>query len=164
MSVGFDIVVTGQADIDRKMRALDRKVKRKLTRTAVKAGANIIKNQAASNAITMVGGEMGDLLAKNLKVHVFRKQRRGSYGVSVWVKPGVMGFMWLTQDGTQEYIPAAIEFGNYGGWQQENPTFVPAIPFVRTAFDSKRAAAERAIARMLGLGIETGVAMTMLNE
>ena len=163
MSVGFDVHITGLAELDRKLKALDARVKRKLVKTAVKAGANIIKHQAASNAVTMVGGEMGDLLAKNIKVHVFRKQKRGSYGVSVWMKPGVMGFMWITQDGTQEYIPAAIEFGHFGGWQQESPSFVPAIPFIRTAFDSKVRAAERVIGRILGLGLETGVAMGIRN-
>ena len=163
MSVGFDVHITGLAELDRKMKALDARVKRKLVKTAVKTGANVIKNQAASNAQTTVGGEMGDLIAKNLKVHVFRKQRRGSYGVSIWLKPGVMDFTWLTQDGTRHYIPADIEFGHSGGWQQENPTFVPAIPFIRPAFDSKVRAAERVIGRMLGLGLETGVAMTIRN-
>ncbi len=163
MAVGYDVLVTGLAEFDLKMRMLDRKVKRKLVRTAVKTGANIIKQQAASNARSMVGGEMGDLLAKNLKVHIFRKQKRGSYGVSIWTKPGVMGFIWITQDGTQEYIPAAIEFGHYGGWQQDNPSFVPAIPFMRTAFDTKVRAANRAIGRMLGLGLVTGVAMEIRN-
>ncbi len=159
MAVGYDVIVTGLGEFDLKMRMLDKKVKRKLVRTAVKTGANVIKQQAASNAQTMVGGEMGDLLAKNLKVHVFKKQKRGSYGVSIWMKPGIMGFMWLTLTGMQHYIPADIEFGHVdraGG-------FVPAIPFVRTAFDSKVRAAERVIGRMLGLGLETGVAMTIRN-
>lgn len=164
MSVGMTVQITGMAELERKLKALDAKVKRKLVRTAVKAGARVILAQATANAMSMVDGEMGALLAKNLKIHVFRKQKRGSYGVSVWTKPGVMGFIWITQDGTQEYIPAAIEFGHYGGWQQESPSFVPAIPFIRTAFDTKRRAAERTIGRVLGFGLETGVALTGLNE
>ncbi len=159
MAVGYDVLVTGLGEFDLKMRMLDKKVKRKLVRTAVKTGANIIKQQAASNARSMVGGEMGGLLAENLKVHIFRKQKRGSYGVSIWTKPGIMGFIWLTHIGTQHYIPADIEFGHIdkaGG-------FVPAIPYIRTAFDTKVQAANRAIGRMLGLGLETGVAMEIRN-
>jgi len=160
MAEGFSVDIRGLKELDRKLRALDRRVKGKLTRSAVKHGAGVIKDQAKSNAISMVGGEMGSLIEKNLQVRAFKKQRRGSYGVAVKLKSGEIGFIWITQDGTREYIPAAIEFGHEGGWNQANPTFVPAIPFARAAFDSKVRLAERTIARILGLGLETGVAIT----
>lgn len=159
MGVDFNVIVTGQKELDRKLAALDRRVKKRLVKTAVKTGANIIKNQAESNARSTVGGEMGDLIAKNLQVRPFRKQRRGSFGVSVKFKSGVVGFVWLTQDGTRHYIPADIEFGHIdraGG-------SVPAIPYMRSAFDTKVKPAERAIGRMLGLGLIAGVAMEIRN-
>lgn len=164
MADGFSIDIRGLKELDRKLRSLDKRVKRKLVRTAVKKGAGVIRDRAQSNAVSMVGGEMGSLIAKNLKVKVFRKQKRGSYGVAVRTKSNEVGFIWITQDGTREFIPAAIEFGHFGGWQQDSPTFVPAIPFVRTAFDSKVKASERTIARVLGLGLETGVGITTLNQ
>lgn len=163
MADGFSIDIRGLKELDRKLRALDNKVKRKLVKSAVKKGASVILDRVKSNAVTMVGGEMGALLAKNVKVKAFRRQKRGSYGVGVRPKNHI-GFIWITQDGTREYIPAAIEFGHFGGWQQANPSFVPAIPFMRTAFDSKVRAAERTIARVLGLGLETGLGVTALNE
>ena len=162
MAEGFSIDIRGLKELDQKMKSLDIRVTKKVVRIAVKRGANIILQQSKSNAVSMVGGDMGNLIAKNLVARVFKKRRRGSYGVAVRLKSGGMGLIWITQDGTREYIPAAIEFGHEGGWQQENPTFVPAIPFMRAAFDSKVRDAERYIARTLGLGIElsSGVAIT----
>ena len=163
MADGFTINIRGMKELDRKLQALVVRVKRKLVRNAVKKGAGVIKNQAMSNASSMVGGEMGALISKNLTVKVFKRQKRGSFGVGVRPKNHI-GFIHITQHGTREYIPAAIEFGHFGGWQQENPSFVPAIPFFRTAFDSKVRAAERTIARILGLGLETGLSVSALNE
>lgn len=162
MADGFSVDIRGLAELDRKLKALDAKVKRKLVKTAVKAGAGLVMNKVKSNAVSMVGGEMGSLIAERMRVKAFRRQKRGSFGVGIRPNNDI-GFRWITQDGTQEYIPAAIEFGHFGGWQQENPTFVPAIPFMRTAFDSKSREAERIIARILGLGIETGIAVTIRN-
>ncbi len=157
MADGLTVSIQGMRELDRKLKALDARVKRKIVRVAVRRGADIIKHQAKSNAATMVGGDMGSLLARHLSTKRFRRQKRGSYGVAVWMRPDVVDFVWVTQDGTREYIPAAIEFGHYGGWQQHNPSFVPAIPFIRTAFDSKVQASIRVIGHTLKMGIETGI-------
>jgi len=37
----------------------------------------------------MVGVEMGKLLARNLQLRAFRRQKKGSYGMLVRIKKGV---------------------------------------------------------------------------
>ncbi len=150
MADGFTMVIKGQAALDRKMRALDRRVKGKLTRKAVKAGADVIKHGAEENAETMVGGEMGTLLAQRLGTKRFRKQKRGSYGVALRIRPGPLEFIWITQDGTRQYVPAAIEFGHVS----RDGSRVPAIPYMRAAFDTKVRPAIVAIGNVLKIGVE----------
>jgi len=156
MAEGFSVDIRGLKELDRKLRALDNRVKGKLVRTAVKTGALVIKNQAQSNAESIVGGEMGGLLAKNLQVRAFKKRRWGSYGVSVRLKSGEIRFIWITQDGTRHYIPSDLEFGH----QDRAGGMVPAIPFMRPAFDSKVRLAERTIARILGFVLAKGISIT----
>ncbi len=150
MADGFGIDIKGLAKLDRKLAALDKRVKGKLVRRSVKAGANIIKLQAELNAQTVVGGEMGQLISRRLGTRRFRKQKRGSYGVSLRIRPGPLEFIWITQDGKREYVPAALEFGHVdraGG-------FVPAMPYMRTAFDSKARSAVQTMGNILKIGIE----------
>ncbi len=151
MPTGYSLDVQGMAELERKLQALDSKVKRKVVRVAVKSGADVIKHQAESNAETIVGGEMGTLIARRLGTRRFRRQRRGSYGVSLRIRPGPLEFIWITQDGTRYYVPSALEFGHIdraGG-------FVPARPYMRPAFDSKVRAAITTIGNVLKVGIET---------
>ncbi len=150
MADGFVFDVRGQKELERKLKALDSRVKGRLVRKAVKSGADVIKHQVESNAVTMVGGDMGELLSRRLGTRRFRKQKKGSYGVALRIRPGPLEFVWITQDGTRQYVPAAIEFGHAdraGG-------FVPAIPFMRTAFDSKVRRSVQVIGNILKIGVE----------
>jgi len=150
MAEGYSISITGLAELEWKLVSLDRRVKRKIVRKAVKAGADIIKHQAEENARSTVGGEMGTLISRRLGTSRFRKQKRGSYGVSLRIRPGPLDFIWITQDGTREYVPSALEFGHV----DRAGNFVPAMPYMRPAYDSKAEEATRMIGTILKIGIE----------
>ena len=141
----FDIQIEGIKTIERRLRELGGPKVTKITKAALRTGANVFKGALKINANSMIGGEMGNLIAKNTVVRAFKKRRRGRVALTVRLKSGEMGFIWLTQTGEREYIPAAIEYGHEGGWNQQNPTFVAAIPYARSAFDSAKGRVELAI-------------------
>lgn len=151
---GFSITVKGQKQLERKFKSLIKKTQTKVVRKAVRAGANVVLAEAKKNASGMVGGEMGALLARKLQLHVFKKQKPRSYGIATWLKSGELDFLWVTQDSTTEYIPAAIEFGHNGPALSGGGRFVAAIPFMRTAIESKKSAAIKAVARTFKKEIE----------
>ena len=147
----FEITVIGAKELERKLSMLPINVAKKHVRTAVREGAKIIQAEEHAMAMSMVGGEMGGMIANALKVRAARTKRRGSYGVNVIIDPNKNDvFVDVSKSGVRNYIPAAIEYGHItasGGR-------VAAIPFGRTAFDNKKTSASAAIERDLLRGIE----------
>ena len=139
----------GGKELDRKLKTLGTKVGKKVVRTAVRAGAKVELEVSKANATSMVGGDMGSLIAKNLAVRAFKKQRKGSYGVSTIIKPNDK-FVYIAKvhskyPGGRTYIPAAIEFGH----DNARP-----IPFRRNAADSTKNKRVQVIGVKLKEGIE----------
>ena len=146
----FDIKIEGVALLEKKLLALERKIGRKIVRKAVRAGAKPMLAATKANANSMVGGEMGNLIARNLQPRAFKKQRRGQYGVATRLKTDVPEFIEESKAGRRNYIPSAIEFGHIdraGG-------FVPAIPYIRVSFDSTKRTSEKAVALTFKTEIE----------
>jgi len=146
----FDMQLFGAAEIERKLAKLDIQMSRKIVRQSLRAGSIPIRQKMRDNARTMVGGNMGSLIAKNLATRA-GKRKRGLYRLNTFTKgrSDVPEFVDVSADGTEQYIPAAIEWGHVdraGG-------FVPAIPFARSAFDSRTAEAHKRIAAKLMEGI-----------
>jgi hypothetical protein len=113
---------------------LESKTSKVIVRRAVNKGLRPVRKAARENVKTMMGGDkkskddfsMRRLLAKNIIIKPARRQRSGSYLVRVQIRSGIVEFVYMTEDGTEYYIPAAIEFGHDD---------VPAIPFMRKAAD-----------------------------
>ncbi len=146
-----DLLITGAEEIEAKLKALERKVSKKIVRSAVRAGAKPMLKGAKNNSKVMVGGEMGSLLARNLQTRGFKRQRKGQFGVFTATKTGddVPEFVDVAKSGQRNYIPAAIEYGHVdraGG-------FVPAIPFMRNAFDTFKRLAKKRFREKLWEGI-----------
>jgi HK97 gp10 family phage protein len=150
------MILEGFDGLDKKLLGLERKVAKKIVRTATRAGAKVVLKQVKSNAKTMVGGNMGALLAKFAKVIVFKHQRKGSYGVQIGMKPNVPQFDYypvgssssLTSrktTGKKSYIPAAIEYGH----DEARP-----IPYIRSAFQATKASQIKVLGQQLKEGIE----------
>lgn len=123
--------LTGAKELDKKLLALQTKVARKVVKKAVRTSLKPELASSKSNAKSMVSGEMGALLSKNLQLKVFKKQKKGSYGMSVKMKSDVDEFVHTSKSGGKSYIPAAIEYGH----KTQDGGFVQAIPFMRAAAD-----------------------------
>lgn len=151
----IQMTITGAKEIEAKLVSLEKKVAKSIVRKAVRAGAKPIHVTAKANALNAVGGTMGSKISRALAVRAFRRQRRGQYGVNVIFKDDPM-LIHITKDGTRQYIPAAIEYGHAfpGRGGKNAPKDVPARPYMRPAFDSKKGEAERAVRRELLAGIE----------
>ena len=165
-----DLLITGAKELHRKLRQLEKKVSGKIVRTSVRAGANVVLKKAKANASSMVGGEMGGLIKKYLKLRVWEKQPPGAYGMGVVIsEAGNDVFVVTSKAGRRNYIPHAIEYGHaapgggkaaakdkpregYGGGASVKA--VAAIPFFRSAYETEKDRAKRVIERLMWKGIE----------
>lgn len=167
----IEMTLAGVKEVEAKLVGLERKVAKKLVRTALRAAAKPIQLAAKSNAIGVVGGKMGGLLAGNLQVRAFKKQRPGQYGLYVGLKPDVDEFVSRGQgygelrtkevrslggQFSRAYIPNAIEYGHAfpGRGGKNAPKDVPAMPYMRPAMDSKKDESARVFWQILWSSIE----------
>lgn len=141
--------IEGDRQLMQDLAQLERRVAGKIARRAVRIGGNIVKDEAENRALFTVGGEMGALLAENMQVAPFKKQRRGAYGVTVQIRPNI-AFVHVTQTGERQYIPHAIEFGH----QSLIGEMVMPIPFLRPAVESQRERAADRVAAEIASGIK----------
>jgi hypothetical protein len=161
---------TGFEIFDAQLQALETKVAKTIVRKAVRGGAKNTLKQVKRNAKTMVGGNMGSLLAKKAAIIVFGHQRRGSYGVQIGMKPNVPQFdSWRQGSRTsiqfsrgkaggvtrspgkttgKSYIPAAIEYGHGNA---------KPIPFIRSAWARTKKKDVRVMGQILKFEIEKAV-------
>jgi hypothetical protein len=147
MSVTFQ--TEGFKRFDKKLLDMDRKIAKKVVRQSVRASQKIILGQVRSNASSMVGGTMGNLISKLTTIRAPKKQRKGSYMLIVRQRPDSSEFIYYTKSivggraaGTRYYIPAAIEYG-HGFPGRSGTKDVAPIPFTRIAFEQKKNAAIR---------------------
>jgi len=120
----LSVKLEGFDGLEKKLLGLERKTAKKIIRKATRKATKPALMQARQNARSMVGGTMGQLLSKSLQVRAFKKQKKGSFGVTMKIKPDISEFVHIGKDGTHYYIPAAIEYGH------DNAA---AIPFMRNA-------------------------------
>jgi len=138
------LTVQGEKELERKLKTLEQKVSKKVIRQASRKSMKPTLTDAKENARTMVGGALGRLMAAALVLRAFRRQRRGSYGVNVRLKSGVPEFKHKTKEGTEYYIPAAVEYGHDSA---------EAIPFMRNAFDKNKQKVPRTMQNEIWAGI-----------
>jgi hypothetical protein len=150
------LTTTGFEIFDAKLARLEDKVAKKIVKDATRDGAKNTLKKIKSNAKSMVGGNMGALLARHAKIIVFKHQRKGSWGVQIGMKSGVPEFDYypigasssLTgrkATGKKSYIPAAIEYGH----DEARP-----IPYIRAAWAVTKMQDIRIMGRLLKQGIE----------
>jgi len=145
----ISMTIEGGAELERKLGAIESQTAKKIVRKAVREGLKPTHRAAKANAQSMVGGNMGALIAQNLQLRVMKKKRPNSYAMNVRPKPGVDEFVHIAKKskyaGGRTFIPAAIEYGH------DN---VPAIPFMRQAADKTLRWAHLIVAKVLKQGIE----------
>jgi len=162
--------------IQNALNAFSEKISRKVVKEGVKDCWTPLLKRAKANARALDRGRtkqkkslrMGHLIAKNLVLIPFKKQRSGNYGMKVWIKPGQdelfarMGTGYgdlrtgevvaLGGQFTRYYIPAAIEYGHAfpgRGGGKSPPKDVAAKPFIRPALDATLPAAPKIFERHL---------------
>ena len=133
MAKSFDVNVTGAKEVERALASMTQKIARKTVRQGVRVSGKVTVEKTKQNANSLVGGQMGALIAKNVQIRAFKRQRRGQYGMSVRLKTGIDGFIHIAKRSKyptgRTYIPFVIEYGH------DNAA---PIPFMRNAADSTR--------------------------
>lgn len=163
-----ELLITGAKELQRKFKELEAKTAKAIVRKSVRAGGNVILKKAKANARSRVGGNMGKLIAKYLKLQVWRRQPPGAYGMGVVIsEAGNDVFVVTSKAGRRNYIPHALEYGHaapggggakskgregYGGGGSVKA--VAAIPFMRPAFETEKDRAKRVIEQTMWKGIE----------
>ena len=142
--------LTGAVEFENALKLLEKKVSKKIVRKAVRKGMKPVLKRAKSNAKTMVGGNMGDLIAANLKIRSPKKQKRGQFLLTTRVVEHEQ-FVHINQDGRRHFIPAAIEFGHGDNKEQI------ALPYMRNASDTMETKAVDEFKKEMKTGIETAV-------
>jgi hypothetical protein len=152
---GFD-------ELDAKLMKLGNKVAKSIVKKANRIAIKEVKVVVQRRAKRMVGGEMGSLIARKVFIQVFKKQRKGSFGLRVGIRPDVPEFTGKSQTrlktvqgktktvrkwmkGKRWYIPAALEYGHGNA---------RPIPFFRSAWAASKKTAVRTLGRELKQGIE----------
>jgi len=93
----------------------------------------VIQAEMKANARSMIGGEMGRRIANAIGVRKQKKQRRGSFGMTVGItRLKAEQFIHTSKSGRQSNIVSAIEYGHGSA---------AAIPFARKAWEAKKVAA-----------------------
>lgn len=130
-------ILNAQA-VQNALNAFEKRIAKKIVRQGVRAAWKPLLDRAKENALSMVGGSMGRLLARNMQLRAFRRQKKGNYGMLVRVKSGVEEFIVVAKSGNRAYLPVAIEYGHAfpgRGGGKGAPKDVPAMPFMRKALD-----------------------------
>jgi hypothetical protein len=113
----------------------ENRIAKKVVREAVRASWKPLLERAKDNARANVGGNMGRLIARSLQLRAFRRQRSGSYGMLVRLKPKIDEFVSVSKSGQRAFIPSAIEYGHSFPYRGGKSKDVAAIPFMRPALD-----------------------------
>jgi HK97 gp10 family phage protein len=140
----------GAKKLQKKLDRLEKKTAKKIVRKAVTKGGAVLRKAGRSNARSMVGGNMGGLISKNIVSQTHKRQKRGSHARWVGMRPGVDEFVHIAKGQSKyknkkTYIPTAIEYGH------DNAA---AIPFLRSAKDTHGDRAKQKIINEIDSGIQ----------
>lgn len=168
--------VTGAKELERKFRQMPAKLAKKGVRTAVRAGTKHIAAAVRGEARRQVGGSMGALIARQLKVRRPKKMRRGGYGLNAILMPDDKFIYYTKGSGARYFIPFAIEFGHAAPYSTKAATggymkthtgrgkritgakVVPPRPFFRDGWHSSKMAARRIVETELWRSVKDAAA------
>ena len=138
MIIGMDI--KGIKELEAMLTRLEKKDAAKIVRTETRDAQKVVMlPEVKSNAMGMVRGLMGGLIAKNLVVRAMSKMKRGSYGAKIIIKDSD-AFVHVSATGQRSYIPNAIEYGHAAANDAKGEKVAKPIPFKRNAYETKQRA------------------------
>lgn len=132
------ITVKGGRELERKLIGLERKAARKVVRQALRVGAKIV-HAAAKQEVPVRTGR----LRKSLKVRRAKKNRRGSYAITVTTGQAESMFTG------EAYYGAFVHFGHRKGKRQVSPN-----AFIQRAYERTEGRARDVVLRDMAAGIE----------
>lgn len=165
------IEVTGDQELSAAIKKLSGEVREKIAKDAVAAAMPVLLNSIRQNAVAMVGGEMGNTIANNVRAANMRKMS-DAVGQKAELRPDDK-FIHITKAGNRYFIPTAIEYGHYiakrgegrtkfegrygrlarsierAGGQKTSP-----IPYMRRAADESEAAVQEIVTQRICDSIE----------
>jgi hypothetical protein len=108
-----EIKLDGSDAIREKLQSIKERTAKKIVKTAIATALKPTLTAAKSNAVGMVGGVMGSMIAMALRIKPFRRQKNHSYGMNVQISRDYGNlFVTTTKKGLRHYIPAAIQYGH----------------------------------------------------
>jgi hypothetical protein len=141
----IDMRLEGVGNIERYLSTVERKTAKSIVRKAATRGTSVLRKQIRMNAVSMVGGSMGTLLAKNVTTGTLRTRGRySSYGKWVGIRPRVREFEHYAKGKSvyknkRTYIPSAIEYGHISSWfGHYTGGITRPVPFMRRAFETHK--------------------------
>ena len=135
------MTIKGGAELQRKLRQLEPKLSKQIFRKALRSGARIIRDEARR----LVPVDSG-LTKEAINV---KAGKGGRKKISVNIAVGEGDYKGDT------FYAAFLEYGHFSGSRKrgDDRTFVEARPFMRPAFDAKKAEAADEIVRQIAAGI-----------
>lgn len=125
--------IKGLKALEQKLKKMEKKDAKKAVRQGTRAAQKLCEQVTKDNARSMVGGEMGEEIAKATKVKAIYKQKKGQYALQVAIDPKqAEKFKHVTESGETYYIPTAIEYGH----RKQDGGKVAPIPYARSAAES----------------------------
>ena len=148
MKVTFQL--EGAAELSQQLESLTRRLQLQVGDQALRTALEPLRQAVAASARSLVGGHMGELLARNLVMAKPRRRPRpGTRTQLMKLDAVVQEFIYeAKRTGKRSYIPAAIEYGHTTGG-----TYVPPIPFARTAADASQGEVIRILSEQLRIGL-----------
>lgn len=132
-------IITGVAEIDRKLKGLVPKLQKKALRQSIRAGLKIVQREVKAQAPVDTG-----LMKSKVKVRATKSKRKNNIGAEVRIGSDE-GLVKTSKGGKRAFYPAVVEFGS---------ARVPANPFMRRAYESKGEEARQITMMRLLLAIE----------
>jgi len=138
----ISFTVQGSKELENMLNRLPDKLATKAIRPGVRAALKPVLAAMKANIKALPiskrrKGKLRALMLKNVKIWVFKKKKKGRYGMHAGYKGGDEAFIYVAA--------AAIEFGH------DN---VPAIPILRSAFDANRVQMGRIFEDIVGAEIK----------
>jgi len=131
--------VTGDKEIDRKLKVLPRVLQAKVIRSAMRLGMKEVAERARAEAPVLTG-----TMRDRIKVKAPRKKKRGSVGVDVRVDASDQ-LVKHTRAGKRVFYPMAVEMG-HGSVQPD--------PFMHRAYAEEGDRANRIAMGAIRVGVE----------
>lgn len=143
--------VTGLRKIEKGLMNIEKKLAVKIVRTALRDAAKVFRQAQKANARSIVGGQTGQKIARNIIIRKAKlRAKRYVYGIDSFINPKETSFVGVTGSNKRYYIPSAIEYGHAfpgRGGGRNPPKDVPAMPYMRPAFETQKDLAEATFRR-----------------